>query len=129
MPPTEKILMMIEKIILIFISVFTLTAIYQEVVHIFSVGTVKLGDLLLLFLYLEVFGMLALFYKNHKIPIAIPIYIAITALCRVMILEGKALEPIELIAHAGAILLLGLAVFLIYKSQEKTVAGSSSESR
>ncbi|MEY2825185.1 MAG: hypothetical protein RLZ64_1723 [Pseudomonadota bacterium] len=129
MPPTEKIFMMIEKIILIFISVFTLTAIYQEVFHIFSVGTVKLGDLLLLFLYLEVFGMLALFYKNHKIPIAIPIYIAITALCRVMILEGKALEPIELIAHAGAILLLGLAVFLIYKSQEKTVAGSSSESR
>jgi len=83
---------------------------------------VKLGDLLLLFLYLEVFGMLALFYKDHKIPIAIPIYIAITALCRVMILEGKALELIELISHAGAILLLGLAVYLIYKSQEKNAA-------
>lgn len=114
--------MVIEKIILIFIAIFTITAIFQEVIHIFSVGTVKLGDLLLLFLYLEVFGMLALFYKDHKIPIAIPIYIAITALCRVMILEGKALEPIELISHAGAILLLGLAVYLIYKSQEKNAA-------
>lgn len=118
----DRIFMVIEKIILIFIAIFTITAIYQEVIHIFSVGTVKLGDLLLLFLYLEVFGMLALFYKDHKIPIAIPIYIAITALCRVMILEGKALELIELISHAGAILLLGLAVYLIYKSQEKNAA-------
>ena len=118
----DKIFFAIEKIILIFIAIFTVTAIYQEIVHIFDVGIVKLGDLLLLFLYLEVFGMLALFYKDHKIPIAIPIYIAITALCRVMILEGKALEPIELIAHAGAILLLGLAVFLIYKSQEKNAS-------
>jgi len=118
----DRIFMVIEKIILIFIAIFTITAIFQEVIHIFSVGTVKLGDLLLLFLYLEVFGMLALFYKDHKIPIAIPIYIAITALCRVMILEGKALEPIELISHAGAILLLGLAVYLIYKSQEKNAA-------
>lgn len=114
---TEKIFIVIEKIILIFIALFTITAIYQEITHIFAVGTVKLGDLLLLFLYLEVFGMLALFYKDHRIPIAIPIYIAITALCRVMILDGKALEPMELMAHAGAILLLGLAVFLIYKSQ------------
>jgi len=118
----DRIFMVIEKIILIFIAIFTITAIYQEVIHIFSVGTVKLGDLLLLFLYLEVFGMLALFYKDHKIPIAIPIYIAITALCRVMIFEGKALELIELISHAGAILLLGLAVYLIYKSQEKNAA-------
>lgn len=116
---TQKIFLVIEKIILIFIALFTITAIYQEILHIFSVGSVKLGDLLLLFLYLEVFGMLALFYKDHKIPIAIPIYIAITALCRVMILEGKALDSIELLAHALAILLLGLAVFLIYKSQEK----------
>ena len=116
---TQKIFLVIEKIILIFIALFTITAICQEILHIFSVGSVKLGDLLLLFLYLEVFGMLALFYKDHKIPIAIPIYIAITALCRVMILEGKALDSIELLAHALAILLLGLAVFLIYKSQEK----------
>ncbi len=118
---TEKIFMVIEKIILIFIALFTITAIYQEIVHIFAVGTVKLGDLLLLFLYLEVFGMLAIFYKDHRIPIAIPIYIAITALCRVMILDGKALEPIELMAHAGAILLLGIAVYLIYKSQGNRV--------
>jgi protein PsiE len=119
MPLTDKIFVVIEKVILIFIALFTVTAIYQGVVHIVSIGVVKLGDLLLLFLYLEVFGMLALFYKDHKIPIAIPIYIAITALCRVMILDGKPLDPIELIAHAGAILLLGLAIFLINKSQEK----------
>lgn len=114
----EKIFSAIEKIILVIIAVFTVTAIAQEVIHIFSAGTVKLGDLLLLFLYLEVMGMLALFYRNRKIPVTVPIYIAITALCRMMILDGKTLQPIELISQAGAIFLLGIAIFFIQKYRE-----------
>ena len=114
----EKIFSLTEKAILMIIAVFTVTAIVQEVAHIFSVGIVKLGDLLLLFLFLEVIGMLALFYKHRKIPITVPIYIAITALCRMMILDGKTLEPIELISQAGAVFLLGVAIFLIQRNHE-----------
>jgi protein PsiE len=114
----EKIFAVTEKSILMIIAVFTVMAIIQEVLHIFSVGIVKLGDLLLLFLYLEVIGMLALFYKDRKIPITVPIYIAITALCRMMILDGKTLESIELVSHAAAVFLLGLSIFLIQKNND-----------
>ncbi len=117
----EKIFVLIEKIVLIVIAIFTVIAIYQEIIHIFLAGIVKLGDLLLLFLFLEVFGMLAVFYKEHKIPITIPIYIAITALCRIMVLDGKSLDPLELWSHAGAVLLLGLSVFLIHRSQKNSI--------
>ena len=114
----EKIFSATEKTILIIIGIFTVTAVYQEIAHIIEIGSVKLGDLLLLFLYLEVIGMLGIFYKYRKIPITVPVYIAITALCRMMILDGKTLEPIELISEASAVLLLGLAVYLIQKTPD-----------
>ena len=115
----EKIFEVSERAVLVVIAVLTVAAIFQEVQTILLSGTVKLADLLLLFLYLEVIGMVAAFYRHRRIPISIPIYITITALCRMIILEGKAMESLELLAESGAIVLLAMAVFVIHKNRNQ----------
>jgi protein PsiE len=76
-------------------------------------GDVQLTDLLLMFIYAEVLGMVAGFYRSRKIPITIPIFIAITALCRLIILQGKGISTIDLIYESAAVLLLALAALVI----------------
>ena len=80
---------------------------------VFETGTVALTDLLLMFIYAEVLGMVAGFYKSRKIPITIPIFIAITALCRLIILQGKGVGAVDLIYESGAVVLLALAALVI----------------
>jgi protein PsiE len=79
-------------------------------------GKITLTDLLLMFIYAEVLGMVAAFYKYNKIPITIPIFIAITALCRLIILQGKGISTIDLIYESGAVLLLALSAIIIKKA-------------
>jgi protein PsiE len=81
--------------------------------QVINTGNVKLTDLLLMFIYAEVLGMVAGFYKYRKIPITIPIFIAITALCRLIILQGKGIDTIDLIYESGAILLLAFSALVI----------------
>jgi protein PsiE len=76
-------------------------------------GKITLTDLLLMFIYAEVLGMVAAFYKYSKIPIAIPIFIAITALCRLIILQGKGISTVDLIYESGAVLLLAISALVI----------------
>ena len=71
--------------------------------------TVNLSDLFLLFIYAEVLGMVAIFYKDHRIPVTLPIIIAITALTRMIVLQTKELEPINIVFEASGILLLAIA--------------------
>ena len=103
----------IEKAILVLIAGFTVYAVALEMLTILMARSVKLTDLLLLFIYAEVLGMVAAFYKNRRIPITIPIFIAITALCRLIILQGKEINAINLIYESGAVLLLALAALVI----------------
>ena len=77
------------------------------------VGRVNLPDLLLLFIYTEVLGMIGVFYESNKIPITLPLFIAMTALSRLIILQGKDMEPSTLIYEAGAILLIAIACLII----------------
>ncbi|MEY4266201.1 MAG: hypothetical protein RIS90_736 [Pseudomonadota bacterium] len=103
----------IEKAILVLIAGFTVYAVALEMLTILVARSVKLTDLLLLFIYAEVLGMVAGFYKNRRIPITIPIFIAITALCRLIILQGKEINAVNLIYESGAVLLLALAALVI----------------
>ena len=86
---------------------------YQEIASIYVVGRVNLPDLLLLFIYTEVLGMIGVFYVSNKIPITLPLFIAMTALSRLIILQGKDMEPSTLIYEAGAILLIAIACLII----------------
>ena len=102
-----------EKAILVLIAGFTVYAVGLEMFNILLARSVKLTDLLLLFIYAEVLGMVAGFYKNRRIPITIPIFIAITALCRLIILQGKEINAINIIYESGAVLLLAMAALVI----------------
>ena len=109
----KKVIDITEKCFLVIIALFTVGAMAQEVVMLIEQRSVALKDLLLMFIYAEVLGMVAAFYKYSKIPIAIPIFIAITALCRLIILQGKGISTIDLIYESGAVLLLAIAALII----------------
>ena len=85
----------------------------QEVYSIYTSGKVQLADLLLLFIYTEVLGMIGIFYVSNKIPITLPLFIAMTAIARLIILQGKGMDPIILLYEAGAILIIALACLAI----------------
>ena len=102
-----------EKSLLIVIAFLTAYAVALEILTVVSSRAVKLTDLLLLFIYAEVLGMVAAFYKYRKIPITVPIFIAITALCRLIILQGKGINTVDLLYESGAIFLLALAALVI----------------
>jgi protein PsiE len=105
-----------EKGILILIAFFTIFSVGIEMYTVVLNGKITLTDLLLMFIYAEVLGMVAAFYKYNKIPITIPIFIAITALCRLIILQGKGISTIDLIYESGAVLLLALSAIIIKKA-------------
>ena len=108
-----KIITVAEKSLLVIIAGLTVYAVLAEIIFILTERSVKLTDLLLLFIYAEVLGMVAAFYKFRKIPITVPIFIAITALCRLIILQGKGINTVDLLYESGAVLLLALAALVI----------------
>ena len=119
----------IEKILLGIIALLTVIAVLQEIISIYNNGKVQLADLLLLFIYTEVLGMIGIFYVSNKIPITLPLFIAMTAIARLIILQGKGMDPIILLYEAGAILIIALACLAIrfkplntyvYQSEDET---------
>jgi len=102
-----------EQGILLLISLATIGAVLIEVARIVDSMTVNLSDLFLLFIYAEVLGMVAIFYKDHRIPVTLPIIIAITALTRMIVLQTKDLEPINIVFEASGILLLAIAAYVM----------------
>ncbi len=106
-------IVVVEKAILVLIAGFTVYAVGLEMYSVILARSVKLTDLLLFFIYAEVLGMVAGFYKNREIPITIPIFIAITALSRLIILQGKEINALNLIYESGAVLLLAIAAVIL----------------
>jgi protein PsiE len=102
-----------EKLVLIIVAIATLFAAYIEIHNMFLIKSVSLADLLLLFIYSEILGMVGVFCKSHRIPISIPMYIAITALCRLIILKGNGADPTNILIEAGAILLIASSILII----------------
>ena len=109
----KNIIGLVEKSFLIIIAFFTIAAMGQEVVLLIENRRVELKDLLLMFIYAEVLGMLAAFYASHRIPITIPLFIAMTALSRLIILQGKDGDPSILLYERGAIILIAGACWVI----------------
>jgi protein PsiE len=113
----KNIIGMAEKLFLIIIAFFTVVAMAQEVLLLIENRKVELKDLLLMFIYAEVLGMLAAFYSSHRIPITIPLFIAMTALSRLIILQGKEGDPSILLYESGAIILIAGACWIISRIQ------------
>ncbi|MFN5027427.1 MAG: phosphate-starvation-inducible protein PsiE [Candidatus Fonsibacter sp.] len=105
-----------RKLQLVFASVIliaTSIAFILEIAHMIEIRDVNLPDLLLLFIYLEVIGMVTSYWRNQTIRLTYPLFIAITALSRLIILQKKDIDPSTLVYEAGAILLLAIAIVIL----------------
>lgn len=107
-----------ENLILFIIGLATLFATGVEITRLVETRMVSLSDLFLLFIYAEVIGMVGAFYKSHRIPVTLPIIIAMTALCRMIILQSKDIDPIYILFEAGGVLILAIATLVMsYKDK------------
>ena len=109
----QKFIWFSERAILLTIALATLFASASEITRVINVGEVNLSDLFLLFIYAEVLGMVASFYANNRIPVTLPLIIAMTALTRMIIQESKDLNAINIIYEATGILILAISAYIM----------------
>ena len=103
----------VEYLGLVVIGVATTVAMYHEVMTMVAAQKVQLADLLLMFLYLEVLAMIGQYFKSGQLPVRFPMYIAMVALARYLILDIKEMTEWRMLAVAAAIFLLTLGVLII----------------
>ena len=97
----------------IFVLVATVIAFFLEVKDMYIDQDIELADLLLLFIYIEVIGLVRSYWETRSIRISYPLVIAITALARFIILQDKEGDPTNLLYISGAILIVALATVVI----------------
>lgn len=103
----------IERVLLFIVVLMTLLGVVFELRSMYVAQNINLADILLMFLYLEVIGMVAVFYSDRRSASVFPIFIAITALARLIILQGKDMAPENILYEAIAILILSIAAFIM----------------
>ena len=109
----EKIAKNLQLILMVIILISTVIAVGIEISKMFQNQSVTLADLLLMFLYLEVLAMVRVFWDQQSISITLPLLIAITALARFIILQGKEMDPTALVYEAIAIVLIAGAIVIL----------------
>ena len=109
----EKITKNLQLILLSIILISTVIAVGIEIKTMFLEKSVTLADLLLMFLYLEVLAMVRVFWDQQSISITLQLLIAITALSRFIILQGKEMDPSGLVYEAVAIVLIAAAIVIL----------------
>ena len=119
----EKIAKNLQLVLMVIILISTVIAVGIEISKMFQNRSVTLADLLLMFLYLEVLAMVRVFWHQQSISITLPLLIAITALARFIILQGKEMDPTALVYEAIAIVLIaGAIVILRLRHSDKSVS-------
>ena len=109
----EKIAKNLQLLLMCIILASTVIAVGIEIYKMFENRSVTLADLLLMFLYLEVLAMVRVFWNQQSISITLPLLIAITALARFIILQGKEMDPSALVYEAVAIVLIAGAIVIL----------------
>ena len=109
----ENLTKNLQLILLTIILLSTVIAVGIEIKTMFFNQSVTLADLLLMFLYLEVIAMVRIFWVQQSISITLPLLIAITALSRFIILQGKEMDPSGLVYEAVAIVLIAAAIVIL----------------
>ena len=109
----QRILGVVEQSVLIIIGLATVFAVFQAVGHIWQARTITVGDILLLFLYLEVMTMLDHYLSAGTLPVRYPLYIGIIALARFLVLDIKELDAMTMFALSGSILLISISILIV----------------
>jgi protein PsiE len=103
----------VEKAVLVLVGSLALIAIGQTLLQILEHGEVRLEDLLLIFIFIEIMAMANVYFVRHVVPFTYPMFIAITALARLVVLQGKEISPSNLVFEGGAILLISVAILVV----------------
>jgi protein PsiE len=111
--PAGKLFKYIEQGLLMLAAIMTLVAAGTEVWSVYQRGSIVLADILLMFLYTEVIAMIAVFYTGKGSSFVFPIFIAITAIARLIVLQGKDMQAENVVYEASAILLLAIAALVM----------------
>ena len=110
---SRRILYYFESAGLIVIALATIYAGYQETMLMVNNARVTLADLLLMFLYLEILTMVGLYFGSGKLPVRFPLYIAMVAMARYVVVDIKDMDNTRLLGVSAAIVLIALAVLVI----------------
>lgn len=109
----QEVVRHIEMLVLVFIAIATVYATFHEIYKMWATNVVGVGDLLLLFLYLEVLSMVKHYLGSGKLAVRYPLYIGIVAMARYIVLEVKVLSAEQILAVSGAVLVMALAVLVV----------------
>ncbi|MDQ3185374.1 MAG: phosphate-starvation-inducible PsiE family protein [Pseudomonadota bacterium] len=110
---SRRILYFFEGVGLIVIALATIYAGYQETMLMINNARVTLADLLLMFLYLEILTMVGLYFESGKLPVRFPLYIAMVAMARYVIVDIKEMDNIRLLGVSASIVFVAVAVLVI----------------
>ena len=113
MDRTHLITVVCEKVLLAIIGVATCIAAGQHLYSMYLSMQIVLADLFLLFIFTEILAMVAAFYSSKRIPVTLPIIIAITALCRLIVMQNKDMDALIIIAEASAVIILAGAAYIM----------------
>jgi len=109
-----RVIQHIEKSLLLFIVAGTIWAAGFDIYEMFSTqGKMALADLFLLFIYAEILGMVGAFYKDHRIPVTLPLIIAMTALTRMIVLQTKGTDALNIIYESSGIFILAVSAYIM----------------
>ena len=109
----NKIIRFIQVFAVLLIFIGSLIGFFQEISDMVEIRKIQLADLLLLFIYVEVMGMIRVYLLREEIRITYPLIIAITGISRLIILQKKDLDPAILIYESVAILILAIAIIVL----------------
>ena len=104
---------LLEKIVLSVLIVCTIIAIGMEIQGMIAVYKVTLADILLLFIYIEIIGMMKEYWVSKMIRMSYPLFIAMTALARMIIMQRKDVDPSAYVYESVAILILAIAIVVL----------------
>ena len=104
---------LLEKIVLSVLIVCTIIAIGMEIQGMIVVYKVTLADILLLFIYIEILGMIKEYWVSKMIRMSYPLFIAMTALARMIIMQRKDVDPSAYVYESVAILIIAIAIVVL----------------
>ena len=114
---------LVERVLLILVALMTIGGALTEIVGIYQIRSITLADILQMFLYTEVIGMVSVFYTGKGATFIYPIFIAMTALARLIVLQSKEMAPENIVFEASAILLLAVAAVVITRISRPGAVG------
>ena len=104
---------LLEKIVLSVLIICTIIAIGMEIQGMIAIYKVTLADILLLFIYIEIIGMIKEYWVSKMIRMSYPLFIAMTALARMIIMQRKDVDPSAYVYESVAILILAVAIVVL----------------